>query len=130
VVDDGAPNRDEICSFLKDNFTLAKVYAPENLFQQGAENLIVMGRYNFILLDTCLARWGSHPRFGEWGVNIIPFILENCPETKIIAIGADESENQRMIRNGAHYSVKKGDLLQTQYVKQFLTPLAPLPVIE
>lgn len=122
VVEDAAPNREIICSLLKDNFPLAKVYAPANLFQQGAENLIKMGGYTVFMLDTSLAGWGEHPRFGEWGEKMIPFILGHCSNAIIIAIGTKADENERMLRKGAHYAIEKRFFLDTQFAKDLLFP--------
>ena len=87
------------------SFPLAQVDAAKGF--DGIEDLIIKGQYTVILLDVLLHNWKPHPVFKICGVNFIPFILKNSPNTFMISISSKDEWNKEMIEEGAHGAINK-----------------------
>ncbi len=122
VVDDSPASRKEICSFLKRNYSHARIDAPENLFKEEKEeieNIIRSGQYTNILVKNDLMRWDAHPVFGQWAEKIISFVRNKFPKIIIVGMSKDNEEGYSMKDKGAHGFVIRSYLLNTALSVQF-----------
>ncbi len=108
LVEDSRDTRDYIVKFLKRSFPDAEIKAVQNLSEEGGiEELIKNDQYSMALLDGDLNYWIEHPKFHNWGGNLLPVFKEHSPETITVAISSEESYNKKMLEEGADLALKK-----------------------
>ncbi len=122
IIEDAAETRNIMVEMLKKEYPLMTIEAPENFFEEDYVALFKKN-YDYILLDSFLGKWGSHPLFGEWGQNIIPFVKEISPETKIIATASTADDNAIMTNSltpsrRANWSILKQIFLDARYKRE------------
>ncbi len=76
----------------------------EEIIKEMKPDIIVLGG-NLGKLD----KW-QHPTYGNLGFNLIPFIQNESPESRIISISDNNLNNQNAMKKGAHCSVDKANL--------------------
>jgi hypothetical protein len=129
IIEDALETRNIMVEMLQKEYPLMTIEAPENFFEEDYRALLAKAPH-YILLGSFLGKWGSHPIFGEWGQNIIPYIKEISPLTKIIATSHRADDNAIMtgsleVSRRADWSILKQVFLDARYKQETRIAMQP-----